>query len=179
MLQSESTVNQIKTKILNSKKIKIPNSNWNILKCILKTRVKLWNFWKTNTTWLPGLAKTMERAQDYTTQTELPQWWDTGSPVPGPCWASVSFSGMQSPYPQRHRKVDLFPNSYILFLQTASGFEDQMWVVMRNTQNLTGNTQPFSRVQIFCSPNPNFLRVHVKWKRSRSVISNSLRPHGL
>ena len=143
MLQSESTVNQIKTTILNSKKIKIPNSNWNISKCILKTCVKLWNFWKTNTTWLLGLAKMMERAQDYTTQTELPQWLDMGSPVPGPDRAPVSFSGMQSSHSQRHHKVDLFPTSYILFLQTASASEDQMWVVMRNTQNLTGNTQPF------------------------------------
>lgn len=50
---------------------------------------------------------------------------------------------MQNSYSERHRKVDLFPNSYILFLQTASAFEEQMRVVKRNTQNLTGNTQPF------------------------------------
>lgn len=31
-----------------------------------------------------------------------------------------------------------------MFLQNASVSEDQMWVAKRNTQILTGNTQPFS-----------------------------------
>ena len=31
-----------------------------------------------------------------------------------------------------------------MFLQNASVSKDQMWVAKRNTQILTGNTQPFS-----------------------------------
>lgn len=54
-----------------------------------------------------------------------------------------------------------FKKLYPVFLSNCQCFKGQMRVVKRNTQNLTGNTQPFSlgRIQISCSPNPNFLRV--------------------
>lgn len=65
----------------------------------------------------------------------------------------MSFSGTQIFCSQKNHKIDLFPNSYIMFLQNASTSEDQVGC---KEEHLEPHRKQ-SRNTNSCIPNSNFL----------------------
>lgn len=97
-----------------------------------KTCIKLSHFWKTHSM-ASGLSTVDGLCLRLSNPGTVLSIMDTFPLVLWLPQASVSFSGSQISYSQRHHKMNLFPNSCIMFLQNASASEDQLRIATRNT----------------------------------------------